>query len=1227
EYMASVPEPIFIDDNTSANTTGAAFGGATGCTSATACYVYKELNLTKVSAGTTPGLVVYIYGDFSASGVGTNDIDIFAGGSSGFKVKQVTLNSNYSATPYSTVLNLPATGDYNIGMGPAMPKVMGKTAPKMPTNWLPPKPVNVSVSGSGGTWTWAEVDGTSVGTSTADGLVKFSIQAANKTISGYVYDTSGTAVSNAEIFAYSPSEFFGTSAHSRSDGSFTLNVKTGFYKVGAFLPGAPSTSEIGVEVRDSSVYVDGVLTTSLTLKISKDIQSGYTISGTVYSDTNSKYPATDVSVYAYRTDGPGRADAMTDSKGTYTLYVGAGTWKIGASLGSYGKITEKTITVPPSKSGLKLTPDTTTNYVTIRERIWEDKNDNLSYDAGEGVSRASVSFVATSTDYVNTAVTDSSGVYELKVPATTTYDMYVWSPDVGSLPPEKNKIVTSTDIIYTSFSGFVDLRIEKATTVEFGIYASGGTTATTADKLLIRLERTGITGASNDIFKEGVATTTMSVSTSTASYVLDIRVQGIPKDLLTITTFDANTAITTSTVGTKLFATTTVNDYEKIKVILPPISYVSGQVQDESGNAVGSAILHIEQPGKDVEFDVEADSSGNYSFRVASSSSPYLIQADKGGYVDSAVSVYASTSAVAFNPSIQTSNNTISGTVSINGAVPGGTEVYVWAEQLSGGYASTAKGDPQTGTYTLKVTSGDWEVHAAAEGYSAQAESLIIQTSGGNKTGVNFNIATSRTLTEQETLGMAGNVGGTLTDKDSGFGMAIPRSALSASDSSSYNVSHKEVSNIPTFTPTGKLVGGKASSVSAYKPNGAGGNASTIAGLQAAAFIEKTYTVTELSTEGITTSDQVEETKMGSYDSTVNNWTSLPTTISYVDSTDKPVVPNATLSNVSKVTFRGATKHFSTFGVINTKYDGLAPSAPTSVSVSDLGNGSLQVSWNGVTTNPDGTTANDIQRYAIYRSQGSSGIGSWSKIATVPVGTTSYTDTVSGGVYYYRVTADTGLQSGFSSASSGASSSFGGSSGGSGGSGGGGGAPSAPAPAPVPAVPAPEAPKKIAQAPEAPKAEAPAKKEATLEGITIPKLEKAVSQMTKIELTAKIAEFLSAISQLQVLVALLAAQETPSISGVPADFKFAAVLKSGQTSDDIKHLQIILNSDPATIIAETGSGSSGKETKFFGALTRAAVIKFQEKYASEVLTPYGLTKGTGLVGPATRAKLNELLGK
>jgi len=45
----------------------------------------------------------------------------------------------------------------------------------------------------------------------------------------------------------------------------------------------------------------------------------------------------------------------------------------------------------------------------------------------------------------------------------------------------------------------------------------------------------------------------------------------------------------------------------------------------------------------------------------------------------------------------------------------------------------------------------------------------------------------------------------------------------------------------------------------------------------------------------------------------------------------------------------------------------------------------------------------------------------------------------------------------------------------------------------------------------------------------------------------------------------------------------------------------------------------------FLSLTKLAVIRFQEKYASEILGPFGLVRGTGYVGPETRKKINQLL--
>ncbi|HQJ84051.1 MAG TPA: Ig-like domain-containing protein, partial [Candidatus Paceibacterota bacterium] len=83
---------------------------------------------------------------------------------------------------------------------------------------------------------------------------------------------------------------------------------------------------------------------------------------------------------------------------------------------------------------------------------------------------------------------------------------------------------------------------------------------------------------------------------------------------------------------------------------------------------------------------------------------------------------------------------------------------------------------------------------------------------------------------------------------------------------------------------------------------------------------------------------------------------------------------------------------------------------------------------------------------------------------------------------------------------------------------------------------------------------------------------------------------------------------------------FLNSLSFGQTHSDVLLLQQLLNTDPATRLAQTGVGSPNHETSYFGSLTLAAVKRFQIKYD---IAQAG-DRGFGHVGPKTRAELNKL---
>lgn len=124
--------------------------------------------------------------------------------------------------------------------------------------------------------------------------------------------------------------------------------------------------------------------------------------------------------------------------------------------------------------------------------------------------------------------------------------------------------------------------------------------------------------------------------------------------------------------------------------------------------------------------------------------------------------------------------------------------------------------------------------------------------------------------------------------------------------------------------------------------------------------------------------------------------------------------------------------------------------------------------------------------------------------------------------------------------------------------------------------------------------------------------------------SALIAALEQIVLQLQQQLAQLLAARGLGTTGTPPQLQ--VTLRLGMEHPQVKQLQQWLNFESIKV-ANVGPGSPGQETFRFGPATLLAVNRFQQKYASEILVPNGLTKPSGVVGRATWNKLAQLYWK
>lgn len=91
-------------------------------------------------------------------------------------------------------------------------------------------------------------------------------------------------------------------------------------------------------------------------------------------------------------------------------------------------------------------------------------------------------------------------------------------------------------------------------------------------------------------------------------------------------------------------------------------------------------------------------------------------------------------------------------------------------------------------------------------------------------------------------------------------------------------------------------------------------------------------------------------------------------------------------------------------------------------------------------------------------------------------------------------------------------------------------------------------------------------------------------------------------------------------SNTPSLISFPRNLTIGYRGQDVHDLQMLLNTDPYTLIAASGDGSPGHETDYFGAKTKNAVERYQYKN-NEILDAAAVSAPTGFFGEFSRGSM------
>lgn len=717
----------------------------------------KTITIEKEGAGAgKTALTVKLTGTFSTGGA-ADDVDVFANSPSGFRVKTLTDvgNTNPTTTLYLT------EGEWNIGIGPAMPKGPMAGPPTMP-DWMMPQNINVTVGIETATGRNLDPDGT---TDAAIGNTE--------SVLLNVANTNNFKVGDAVTFA------IGAAAATTTITALAANTSLTVTPLGNWTT-LPTAADTITSVREtSSGDNDAKIFFNISAQSLKYIH-GYVLDGTGNAIGNAE-------IYAYQPQGFGGGHTTSDTAGRFSLKIGSnGVWTVGAFKPGMPDAKEKSVDVKDDTANLAIDGNSTADVYLNGTLIVDANNDNTGsnplrmtlkrpgYTISGKVLNASSTPVAYApvwaykpTSFGNAdTMTDSSGNYILYVD-TGTWRIEADAPGVGWLQYSPDVTITTT----TSSQSNINLRPSTGTT----FYSISGTiTIDGSAQAYMPLRAVKYNDNNSDGTPDTLAGRDFGASTDsngqftmslpTGYYRIDTWTQSYGEIELVYDQFAVSPA------NINVNAATTTAD---ITVAAADLQAVS--LQFNNGLSTQTGFLHVEEmdfssgypkptgyrldttinglnatstikikgsaSGKYYFFDLNVP---GYGFFMPTSASRTLLNNDKD-----CIKVTNAVRAVYFDlPNTNTGVITVSGTV-YSGTAQVGNELanaWVWLGNPSSQF-QTGSQSGSNGTYSLtvpKLSSGSYNLGASKPGFMSPPPATISGTASSTSNNISL---TANTLT------------------------------------------------------------------------------------------------------------------------------------------------------------------------------------------------------------------------------------------------------------------------------------------------------------------------------------------------------------------------------------------------------------------------------------------------------------------------------------------------